>query len=348
VTVAHEPDAAPAPGRADRFQRRHRWAGFPLAVLYKFIDDQGSYLSALIAYYGFLSLFPLLLLLVTILGFVLHGDPGLQHRVLSSTLAQFPVGQQLSANITSAKGSGLGLVVGVLGSLYGGLGVAQAGQNAMNTVWAVPKHRRPNPFKARLRSLGLLMVLGTSVLLTTVLSGISSGNDAFGVDLGAFSRVLVLLLSFAANLIVFIGAFRVLTARHIGTRTVLPGAVGAAVGWQLLQTLVTYYAAHELKHASQVYGLFGLVLGLVGWIYLEAIIVVFCAEVNAVRARRLWPRSLLTPFTDAVALTPADRSAYASYAAAQANKGFETVDVGFDQEAYPAEGPPVEDEHVPS
>src|SRR5579875_206352 len=70
--------------RADRLQRRHRWAGLPLAVLYKFVDDQGSYLAALLTYYGFLSLFPLLLLAVTVLGFVLHGNPHLQHQLLNS------------------------------------------------------------------------------------------------------------------------------------------------------------------------------------------------------------------------------------------------------------------------
>jgi hypothetical protein len=148
-------------GVVDGFQRRHRWAGFPLAVLYKFFDDQGSSLTALVTYYGFLSLFPLLLLLVTILGFALHGDPHLQATLLNSALAQFPViGTQLRENVRAASGSGFGLVVGVAGTLYGSLGAAQATQNALSRVWAIPRNERPNPFSSRLRSLGLILVLG--------------------------------------------------------------------------------------------------------------------------------------------------------------------------------------------
>ncbi|MGA8926223.1 MAG: YhjD/YihY/BrkB family envelope integrity protein, partial [Solirubrobacterales bacterium] len=94
----------------DAYQRRHRWLGFPIAVVYKFGDDQGPYLTALITYYGFLSLFPLLLLLVTILGFVLQGDPHLQDKVVNSTLAELPIiGSQLRENVRSLKGSGVGL-----------------------------------------------------------------------------------------------------------------------------------------------------------------------------------------------------------------------------------------------
>src|SRR6476620_10183789 len=86
----------------DAYQRRHRWLGFPIAAVYKFGDDQGQYLAALITYYGFLSLFPLLLLLVTILGFALDGDPHLRAELIDSALAQFPViGSQLRGNVHS-------------------------------------------------------------------------------------------------------------------------------------------------------------------------------------------------------------------------------------------------------
>jgi uncharacterized BrkB/YihY/UPF0761 family membrane protein len=77
--------------RADAYQRQHRWAGLPLAVLYKFFDDQGSYLAAQITYYGVVSLFPLLLLLTTLLGYGLHDSQHLQRQVLDSALAQLPV-----------------------------------------------------------------------------------------------------------------------------------------------------------------------------------------------------------------------------------------------------------------
>jgi YihY family inner membrane protein len=316
----------------DRFQRRHRWAGLPLAVLYKFIDDQGNVLAALITYYAFLSLFPLLLLLVTVLGYALHGNEHLQLQVLNSALSQFPViGDQLRTNIDPLHGKVLGLVVGILGSLYGGLGVAQACQNAMNKVWAVPRHARPSVIKARGISLLLLLLLGAGVLATTILSGLSTSASAYGSHLGVGARVLTTVLSVAVNAVLFVVAFQLMTAEHVSVRQVRSGALAAAVCWQLLQVVGTYYVAHELKGASATYGVFGLVLGSIAWIYLGALVIVMCAEYSVVRAKKLWPRSLLTPFTDNVRLTEGDRRAYASYPLTEKHKEFETVEVDFDE-----------------
>ena len=161
--------------RVDDYQQRHRWAGLPIAVVYKYFDDQGGYLAALITYYGFLSLFPLLLLLVTVSGFVLAGDPHLQQRALNSALSQFPIiGEQLGNNLHPPHGSVAAVVVGIIGLLYGGIGIAQAAQHALNTVWAIPKRSRPNPVKGRLRSLALLGILGIGLCLTTALSGLTT------------------------------------------------------------------------------------------------------------------------------------------------------------------------------
>jgi membrane protein len=319
--------------RLDRYQRRHAWVGFPLAVVYKFFDDQGRYLAALIAYFGFVSMFPLLLLFVTTLGFVLNGNAALQERIVHSALVQFPIiGDQIGSNVRSLHGSGTGLVVGIVGTVYGGLGVAQAAQTAMNRVWAVPRNERPNPIKARVRSLLLLLLLGLGALVTTALSGISTGGP-FGINLGGWSQLAVTLLTVVADIGLFLVAFRLLTARDVSTSDIRIGAVAAGICWQLLQILGAYYVNHELRGTTQVYGLFGIVLGLVAWIYLEATIVVFCAEINVVARNRLWPRALLTPVTDNVQLTDADKDAYASYAASETFKGFEQVDVSFDAES---------------
>ena len=126
-------------GWLDGYQRRHRWAGFPVAVIYKFFEDQGPYLAALITFYGFLSLFPLLLLLASVLGFVLQDNGDLERRILDSALSQFPViGDQLSDPV-GLQGNRTAVVIGGLVALYGALGVAQALQNAMNVAWAVPR-----------------------------------------------------------------------------------------------------------------------------------------------------------------------------------------------------------------
>ena len=313
---------------ADAFQRRRRWAGFPLAVVYKFVDDQGGYLAALLAYYGFVSLFPLLLLLVTVLAFTLDGDPEAQQRVLDSALSQVPVlGDQIRTNVQGLQGSTSALVTGILGSLYGGIGVAQAGQNAMNTLWAVPRHRRPNPVLSRLRSLVAVLLLGSGLVATSVLSGVVASGDAGG--LGSAGRVLALLVALGGNGLLFLAGFRMLTAEQVPFRALVPGALAAAVGWQALQSMGGYYVTQRLSSASQVYGVFGVVLGLLAFLYLAALVTLLCAEVNVVRARRLWPRSLLTPFTDDVQLTAADERSYEGLATTRTTKGFEKVEVSF-------------------
>ncbi len=322
--------------RADAYQRRHRWAGLPLAVLYKFADDQGTYLAAQIAYYGFVALFPLLLLLATILGYALHGNPHLQRQVLDSALAQFPViGDQIVTNIRSFHGSIAGLVIGMLGCVYGGLGIVQAAQTMLNKVWGVPRNSRPNPVRARLRSLLLLAFGGVSVIVTTVLSALGAAAGSYGASLGGSVRALVTVAAIALNVTLFIVAFKVLTARPLTIRQTRAGAIAAAVIWQALQLAGALLLGHKLKGATATYGLFALVLGLLAWIYLGAITTVICAEYNAVHARQLWPRSLLTPFTDNVELTPADQRAYTSYARTEQHKSFENIDVSFGKPPHP-------------
>jgi membrane protein len=330
--------------RLDARQQRRSWLGLPIAVGYKFFDDQGGYLAALIAYYGFLSLFPLLLLAITILGFVLVHEPALRDRIITSALVDFPiVGRQVTDDINGYRGSGVALVFGIIGSLYGGLGVAQAGQNAMNVVWAVPRNLRPNPLQSRVRSLRLIVLLGLGILLTTALSALSSSAQSYAHDLigvGAGLRVLAFIVAVAANMVLFVVAFRLLTVEPVTVRDVWVGAVVAGLIWQLLEVVGTYILGHEVAGATEVYGTFGFVLGLVFWIYLEAVVVVFCAELNVVLRDRLWPRALLTPFTDDVVLTAADEQVYDDMASAQQAKGFEQIEVTFDPSTDESEPDP--------
>jgi membrane protein len=224
------------------------------------------------------------------------------------------------------RGSGWGLTIGIVVALYGGLGVAVAIQNAFNQVWGVPVHRRPDPVRARLRSLLLLGLLGLGVLLTTALSAVVAIGERFGPGL----RIGAVVLAVITNAALFVLAFRALTTRKVAIREVLPGSVLAAVAWQILQSLGAIYVDYQLRGTSQVYGLFGIVLGLLGWIYVEAVVIVLAAEFNAVLARRLWPRALLTMFAEDVDLTSADRRSYESYASAQQYREAESINVEFD------------------
>ena len=277
--------------RVDDYQRRHPWLGFPLAVAARFLDDRGPLLAALITYYGFLSLFPLLLVAGTTLRLVLHDDPDLEGRLVGGALSRFPVlGAELTASVHPVEGSGVALVVGVAVALYGGLGFTIAVQNAFNQVWSVPVDSRPHPFAARGRGLLLLVLMGGGVVVTTGLSAVGADPGRYDVQVGPGARVLVLAASVLANGVLFVVAFHRLTVRPLRVRQVVPGAVVAAVAWQVLQGLGVQLVGSDLDGSDELYGLFGLVLSLLGWIYVEALVVIVAAEVNAVAADRLWPR----------------------------------------------------------
>jgi membrane protein len=317
-------------GKVDRFQRRHPVLGFPLALVYKFFDDQGNLMAAMITYYAFVAIFPLLLLASSILGFVLQGRPDLQDEVLTSALAQFPIiGDQLGRP-EGLQGSVTAVVVGGLAAIYGALGLGQAIQNVMNTAWAVPRNSRPNPFVMRLKSLVLLLGAGVGVLGLSVLSALGSTTEVFGARVDGLIQLLIALGTVAAVAAVLTLLFRLAAARQHPVARAVPGAVVTAVGWQLLQLGGAAYARHVLVETDSLNQTFGLVLGLIGLIFLAAIVAVLGIEVNVVLARRLWPRALLTPFTDSVDLTDADRRAYALYAQTQRHKGFESVTVTFE------------------
>jgi YihY family inner membrane protein len=303
----------------DRFQQRRRGLGFVAAVIKKFGDDQAGQLAALISYYAFVSIFPLLLVMVTVLGFVLQGNPGEQQRILNGTLGQFPIlSDQLKLH--SLKGSTFALVIGIVGSLLAGLGVTNATQNAFNRIWDVPFKHRPNFLFARLRGLGMLAILGTLSILSTVAAGFVGTASH-----GATAVVVGVLVAFVLNLAVFMTAFKLLTAADVDWRELLPGVVVAAVSWQLLQHLGGYYLDHELKRTGPLYGVFAFVLGLLAWLYLGAQLTIFAAEINVVKARRLWPRSF---FSDP--LLDADRRALTSSAEVEERVEQEDVDVNFD------------------
>lgn len=279
--------------RVDAFQRRHVVTAVPFAIIKKFGDDDGGRLAGLIAYYGFFSLFPLLLVFVSILGFVLSGHPDLRESIIDSAFAQFPViGGSLrsGAKLNELSGSTLGIVVGAVTALWAGLGVAQSAQTAMNTVWDIPRSQWPNFIFRRVRALGLLALLGTLVIATTFVNGYGSSGALHGnlALIGWF-------VGFLLNVVLFTLTYQILTATELGWRDVLPGALCAAVLWTVLQAVGGYYLTHELRTADDVYGTFALVIALLVWISLGAQVTLFCAEINVVVNRHLWPRSMVQP-----------------------------------------------------
>ncbi|MBA3865437.1 MAG: YihY/virulence factor BrkB family protein [Solirubrobacterales bacterium] len=274
----------------DHFQQRRRWLAAPIGVFKKFGEDEGGSMVSLIAYRAFFSLFPLLLLMTTVLGYVLADNPELREKVIESTLSQFPViGPQLKGG--SLTGSGVALAVGVVGSLLAGLGVVLETEKTFDRVWGVSEDDQHGFVGSRLRAIGLMLLLGGLAVASTIVSGlVAGGSDLFGPVWG-------LLIATALNLVVFGAVFRLLTTSEVAFAVLVPGAVIATVGWELLQLVGGWYISHEVRNATPVYGTFALVIGLLAWIHLGAFFTVLGAEANVVRSRRLWPRSLLADTT---------------------------------------------------
>jgi len=279
------PDIGRALRAIDRFQQRHRVTSIPVAVVKKFGDDEAGSLSALIAYFGFFSLFPLILVFVTITGFVL----GAENRVVPTVFDSFPlIGGALRAG--TLRGSGLALVIGLVTSTWAGLAVMQSMQSAMSRIWGVPASDRAG-FGSRLaRSSFMLAAFGLWLAATSLLSGLATSGS-----MGAMLRVLDIVALLLLNLALYLCAFRILPERRLSWRDVLPGAVAGALFWTALHLLGGYYVAHQVRGASQVYGTFAVVIGLLSWLYLGAQGSLLAAEVNVVLRERLWPRSLLSP-----------------------------------------------------
>lgn len=323
--------------RFDRYQRRHTWIGFPIGVIYKMFDDRALYLAAVITYYAFVSLFPLLLLFLSITGFVLHSDPHVREQLINTVFSNFPdIGPRLEKNITGFKGSAGAIVIGVIGTLYGALGAMQSSQYAFNTIYAVPRNQQPNPIRSRVRSLGLLVLLGTGVLVSTGVAILVSNGSDVSQDLTSGLRILGYAISLVLNFGLFTLAFQLLTSEDLRARNVFTGGAIAAILWEILQVFGSRYVVHEASHGSAFYGVFGVVLAALAWLYLQALSIVVSAEINVVLHRRLWPRALLTPFTDNVRLTEADMVAYGSYAEAQRFKGFQEVKATFRPDGEPS------------
>ena len=322
--------------RLDGFQRRHPSVSFPLGVLYKYFDDQGPYLAAIISYYAFVAIFPILLIASSVLGFLLQGNEALYNAVLDSALGRFPiVGTQLGEP-GGLRGSTGAIVVGSLAALYGALGLATAAQHALNVAWAVPRNSRFNPFVGRFRAFLTLILAGLAVLGTSVAAVFLNNLDnVFGSGLDVWISWLGTVLGLALTAIVLSLMMRYTTARRPSFRACLPGGIVIALLWHGLQIGGGIYVERVIKAASDMNAVFGLVLGLIALLFLASSFAVLGVEVSVVRREKLYPRALLTPFTDAVDLTEADRRAYANYAKAMRHKGFQTIEVTFQDRDRP-------------
>ncbi len=306
--------------RVDAAQQRHTATAFVVGVAKKFGDDNGGILVASLAHSAFVSLFPLLLVLVTLLGLVAAGNPGLRQAALDAVAQQVPlIGHQLTSNVDKLRRSSvIGLIVGLLATVWGSTGLAQSGMFTMEQVWNLPGPARPGYLQRLVRAILFLGVLGLGVIATTLLTSLDTyGHHAITIV------VLAETLALLTNCGMYVTSFRVLTPKGIPTRNLVPGAIAGGIAWTLMQALGTYVIHHFLRSDS-VYGVFATVLGLVGWLYIGVEITVYAAEINVVAARRLWPRSIVQP-----PLTEADRAVMAVQALQNQRREEEHVEVSF-------------------
>ncbi|OBJ39973.1 hypothetical protein A5621_11230 [Mycobacterium colombiense] len=312
--------------RFDRWQQRHTVVGFPIAVIKKFGDDEAGHLVSLLAYNSFLATFPLLLAFSAVLGVTLRSHPGLHQKAVSSALAEFPIiGGQIhdQLGVEHLSGTLPSLVIGVGGALIGGRGFAHALQKTLNTVWAVPKADRPGFFPRYARTVGLLLLLGLIVAVTGAASTAAGIAASLGFG-GLPARIVSLGVGTALGFGFFLILFRVAAAGQVSTRSMIVGAVISALGWQVLLTAAGVIVTHQLRHAQAVAGMFGVVLGLLAWLALQATVIVYAMEVDAVRVRHLWPRSIVQP-----PLTEADKTYYTDALRAEAQRPEQRLRVAY-------------------
>jgi uncharacterized BrkB/YihY/UPF0761 family membrane protein len=307
-------NAAEFRARVDRAQQKHGWLAFPCAVLKKFGEDSSGNLAVLITYYAFFSIFPLLLALSSILGFVLHGNPDLQRRIQQGALENFRA-FPLIHGPPPVQGSVWVVIIGSLLALYSGLGVAKSVLNAGDIVYGVPREDRPSFVPRTVLSLRLLLVAGLGLIATTVLSTTIATSSRLGLHVGWELTLAGFALTFVLDTLLFVVVLRWITVREVGFRDALPGAVICSFALCVLQTFASVFITFKLKGASRTYGSLGTVIVLLSWFYLQAQAFVLSAQVNVVRQYRLWPRSFVDdsgpsmPQTEPARATSSRRSA---------------------------------------
>jgi uncharacterized BrkB/YihY/UPF0761 family membrane protein len=272
---------------ASRWQSVHP----PVAVIYgvvkKFSDDDVNQFVVALGWYGFVAIYPLLLVAVSVLGFI--GAASLGHSLVN-TLHQFPVvGSQFNPahGGSAGHGSTLGLVIGLAALVYGAQGVTQTAQRAMVRVWNIPRLEVPSYFSRLARSLTGLAIIGTAFVGNAALATLATGSGR-----GLLDRIAVIVAMVVVNVALYLAAFRALTPSAIPLGVLWPGATVAATGFTLLITVGSGLIQHQVRNSSATYGQFGIVIGLVAFLFLVAKISLYGAELNPVLARHYWPRGI--------------------------------------------------------
>lgn len=301
--VETEADEQVPPSRAkrllhqfDQYQRNQSWLGFPMGVIKKFSEDKAGYLASLVAYFGFFSIFPLMLAFTSILGFVIT-DPEEQREFSDAAADQIPViGDTIRDTAGQLEGSVVAIVIGLAVALWSGLRIVDAMQNALNDVWDLPRIARPRLVERRLKGVLMLGLIGGGLI-----GSIAASNVAAFVDvIPGLGKIAIWAGSALVSILLYLLAFQLLTDIKLPWRDLWPGAIFGGVAWWALQTFGSAYIISQQQSAGEAYGQFAAIIALLAFLFLAAQFSILGAEISVVKARRLWPRSFTKgEFTEA-------------------------------------------------
>jgi uncharacterized BrkB/YihY/UPF0761 family membrane protein len=270
------------------YQQNHKLTAFVIAVIKKYDEDQGGRQAALLTYYSFLSLFPLLLVLTTITDTIIGKNDHIKNTIIKGLTNYFPLlGSQLETQVHRLHVYGFATVIGLLFTLYGTRGVANSFISGMQDMWRIPKEERLTFPKSFYKSIGIVLIGGSGLLAASIIASITSSAGH-----GWIFRLLSILI----NLILLTGLFTLLInvslPKHVTLKEIRTGATVGAVALVILQLIGGLVLAHELKHLSALYSYFAVALGLIFWLYLQSQVIYYSIEIAIVSSRGFWPRSL--------------------------------------------------------
>jgi membrane protein len=269
------------PGQAGsklaRWRERSRFVDGLWRMFTKAKVDGERRLAAEITYYAFFSLFPLLMVFVTIVQAAF--DERRSEDILDSVLGQFPViSNDIVRNVSSPEGRGVAAFIGIVLALWAGSHAFESFEHAMRVVWEGPAVPPESLVKSRLRAFATMAILGGAILATTIVGSLLAAVTI----LPGLVKPLSIVVTVGLNTGVILLVFRYLDPHRRTWRVHLPGAIVAAVGWTILQTVGAYFVRYVVKGASDIYGTFAVVIGLLTWINIQVRLMLWAAELNTV------------------------------------------------------------------
>lgn len=277
-----DPDWSTHP-RVMKMRRRSKGGNTLVVAIQNFRSHRTGRHAALVSHYGFLSVFPLLLVFTTVLGFLLQSRPKLRDEIINSAFNRIPIiGKEVGDQPDQLKGNVLVLVFGLTAALCAGMRAFNVLQSALDDVAEVPMNGRRNLLRTRVRSLLGIAVVGGAQIATAVLTALVAVS---GVRV--LHRVLLIIGAVVINTLVIAAAYRWLCVRKFTWRQVAPGAIAAGIAFAALQIAGTVVVGRAISNANAVYGTFASVIALVTWLSLHALVALAGAELNhALPARR--------------------------------------------------------------